>query len=145
MTINDPGHRARWDPQPIPRNWLAGVRGNSLARRVDRQQAGLRRLCGGIWTLALPLAVLLGLLISSAGVRAASVQAHDRTPATAELLADAPKASLTATGAAVTVSPAASRATPASAAPDCTPPRRIRCRILRRFMIIPTSSDLPDR
>src|SRR5664279_536722 len=104
MTINDPGHRARWDSQPIPRIWLAGVRGNPLARKADRQQAGLRRLCAVIWILALPVAFILGPLISSAGVQAASVQAHDRTPATAELLADAPKASLTSTGAAVTVS-----------------------------------------
>src|SRR5664279_2165151 len=104
MTINDPGHRARWDPQPVRRNWLAGVRGNPLARKADRQQAGLRRLCASGWILALPAAVILGFVIATAGVQAASVQAHDRTPATAELLADAPKASLTATGAAVTVS-----------------------------------------
>src|SRR6478735_3615627 len=98
MRINDPGHDGAMTSKLSRRSWLAGVAGNSLARPADRSQARLRVCCVVVWIVALPVAAILGLLIAGDGLHAAAVQAHDRTPATAVLVADAPKVTLTANG-----------------------------------------------
>ena len=110
MRINDPGHNGSMTRRLSRRSWLAGARDNSLARPADRRHARLRMSCIGIWILALPIAAIFGLLIAGDGLHAAAVQASDRTPATAVLVADAPKVTLTANGTPViSSSPVAAR------------------------------------
>jgi hypothetical protein len=98
MPINDPGHDGAMTRKLSRRSWLAGVAGNSLARPADKSQARLRVCCVVVWIVALPVAAILGLLVAGDGLHTAAVQAHDRTPATAVLTADAPKVTLTANG-----------------------------------------------
>jgi len=110
MRINDPGHNGSMTRRMSRRSWLAGAHDNSLARPADRRHARLRMFCIGIWILALPIAAIFGLLIAGDGLHAAAVQASDRTPATAVLVADAPKVTLTANGTPViSSSPVAAR------------------------------------
>ena len=87
---------------PVPRRgWLAGVRGNSLARPADRWQARLRVLLITLGLLMLPLAATVGSLVTADGLHAADVQARDRSSTVAVLTADAPALQFTEGGAPV--------------------------------------------
>jgi hypothetical protein len=90
---------------PVPRRgWLAGVRGNPLARPTDRWQARLRVLLITLGMLMLPLAATVGSLVTADGLHVADVQARDRSSTVAVLTADAPALQFTEGGAPVSTS-----------------------------------------
>lgn len=98
MRTNDSGDCAAMVRTLAKRSWLTAVWGNPLARDVDRRQAGLRMVLITLWVLVIPIAAVVGYLVSSDGLAKVHTQARDRVATTAVLTEPAPAMVFTASG-----------------------------------------------
>ena len=98
MRTNDSGDGAAMVRTLAKRSWLTAVWGNPLARDVDRWQAGLRMVLITLWALLIPIAAVVGYLVSADGLDKVHTQARDRVATTAVLTAPAPAMVFTASG-----------------------------------------------
>lgn len=98
MRTNDCGDGAGMTRTLAKRHWLTAVWGNPMARDVDRWQAGLRLALVTLWVLLLPIAAVIGFVVSSDGLDKVHQQARDRVATTAVLTEAAPAMVFTASG-----------------------------------------------